>query len=219
VFVLLERLFWEFDQLAQRMDVFKLSSVGDCYIAVTGVPDPRPDQAVVLAEFARATQRQSSQVFHELNATLDTGCLSMRFGLHTGPIVGGVLRGQRSRFELFGDSINMTSRMESTGRPGCIQVSADFAKVLQEDHGLASWVKPREGLVAVKGKGNLPTYWLTSSSDSDMPIEEKTCQAAEIIVSDNVHRHDFDCISSESTDTTELLDEDYDDEEMIISQR
>ena len=91
--------------------------------------------------------------------------LSMRFGLHSGPIVGGVLRGQKSRFELFGDTINVASRMESTGEAGQIQVSAELAQLLRQSD-REHWVTPRDGLVFVKGKGDQHTFWLTDEVSS-----------------------------------------------------
>jgi class 3 adenylate cyclase len=99
VFVLLETLFWAYDQIAETMDVFKLGTIGDCYIAITGLPTPRDDHAVVMARFAEACRRKTMEVFSRLDLELDlkTNNMSMRFGIHSGPVVGGVLRGHKSR--------------------------------------------------------------------------------------------------------------------------
>ena len=89
----------------------------------------------------------------------DTGDLSMRFGLHSGPVTAGVLRGERSRFQLFGDTVNTAARIESTGQRGRIHLSEECAHELM-NHQKAHWVEPREDKVSAKGKGELTTYWL-----------------------------------------------------------
>lgn len=101
------------------------------------------------------------QVTRNLEVTLgpDTGDLSMRFGLHSGPVTAGVLRGERARFQLFGDTVNTASRMESTGLRGKIQISKETAALLTEA-GKHYWLIPRKEGVEAKGKGSLQTYWV-----------------------------------------------------------
>lgn len=91
------------------------------------------------------------------NSELDY--LQLRIGLHSGPTTGGVLRGQRARFQLFGDTVNTASRMESTGEGGKIQVSQATADLLIAD-GKGKWLEKRNELVAAKGKGEMQTYWV-----------------------------------------------------------
>jgi len=167
VFYLLENLFLEFDKIAKKLDVFKLGTIGDCYIAVVGVPDARKDHAVVLAKFAEECRSKTNEIISELIKELgpSVGKLSMRFGLHSGSVTAGVLRGLKSRFELFGDTINTASRMESTGAPNMIQVSEETATILKNE-GFESWLRPREDLVYAKGKGFLQTYWLEINKDN-----------------------------------------------------
>ena len=94
----------------------------------------------------------------------DTSALAFRVGLHSGPVTGGVLRGDNARFQLFGDTVNTAARMESTGLPNMIQVSqatADLLIAASKEH----WIKPRDEQVFAKGKGSLSTYWLSVGND------------------------------------------------------
>jgi class 3 adenylate cyclase len=95
VFMLLEAVFQSFDESANRRRVFKVETVGDCYVAAVGVPDACPDHATVMARYARDCMRRFHEVVQGLEITLgpDTSELGLRVGLHSGPITGGVLRG------------------------------------------------------------------------------------------------------------------------------
>ena len=137
------------------------------YVAAVGLPEARKDHAVVMCRFARDCNYAMQKVVRRLELTLgpETGDLCMRFGLHSGPVTAGVLRGERTRFQLFGDTMNTASRMESTGKPNMIQISQDTAELLKAA-GKASWITPREEMVQVKGKGMMITYWLSVSPSS-----------------------------------------------------
>ena len=105
VFTLLETIYASFDQIAAKKGVFKVETIGDCYVAVAGVPKPRDDHASVMASFASECCRSLPQVLKKLELELgpDTSTLGIRIGLHSGPVTAGVLRGERARFQLFGD--------------------------------------------------------------------------------------------------------------------
>ena len=138
---------------------------------MAGVPNPREDHAVVMAEFADECRTKTNAVFEALKEEFgpSIGRLSMRFGLHSGSVTAGVLRGLKSRFELFGDTINTASRMESTGIRNRIQISKQTADCLSK-MGYSSWFQPREDLVHAKGKGYLQTFWLEIHNNNDNAI-------------------------------------------------
>jgi class 3 adenylate cyclase len=166
VFVLLESVYGAFDQIVKRRRVFKVETVGDCYVAVSGLPDPRRDHAIVMARCARDFMTTMKHLTKRLEMTLgpDTGELSLRIGMHSGPVTGGVLRGARSRFQLFGDTMNTTARIEGTGQPGRIHMSQETADLIIKG-GKQAWVQRRSDPVIAKGKGSIQTYWLTLTED------------------------------------------------------
>jgi class 3 adenylate cyclase len=145
VFVLLETLYRAFDIIAKKRRVFKVETIGDCYVAVTGLPEPRKDHAVAMARFSRDCMVRMRSLCKQLEVTLgpDTGDLSMRMGIHSGPVTAGVLRGERSRFQLFGDTMNTAARMEHTGQRDKIQVSQETADLLIAA-GKTNWLSKRE---------------------------------------------------------------------------
>jgi Adenylate and Guanylate cyclase catalytic domain len=105
--------------------------------------------------------------------------LCMRFGLHSGPVTAGVLRGEKGRFQLFGDTVNTEARMESNGARNRIHVSQETATLL-EAAGKSSWIIPRDDKIEVKGKtGALQTYWLEFGKRSN-PSTSST------VTSDNI---------------------------------
>eukprot|EP00546_Thalassionema_frauenfeldii_P002163 CAMPEP_0178933288 /NCGR_PEP_ID=MMETSP0786-20121207/23175_1 /TAXON_ID=186022 /ORGANISM="Thalassionema frauenfeldii, Strain CCMP 1798" /LENGTH=1147 /DNA_ID=CAMNT_0020610845 /DNA_START=214 /DNA_END=3662 /DNA_ORIENTATION=+ len=161
VFKLLETLYHEFDAIAKRLDVFKVETIGDCYVAVSGLPHPQKNHAKIMARFASEILTSATNLTQELDSVLGPGTsdLGMRVGLHSGAVTAGVLRGAKSRFQLFGDTVNTASRMESTGEMGKIQVSEITANLIVQS-GKKHWLKEREGTISVKGKGRMKTFWV-----------------------------------------------------------
>ncbi|KAG7365344.1 adenylate/guanylate cyclase [Nitzschia inconspicua] len=167
VFTLLQNIYGAFDKIASRRKVFKVETIGDSYVAVTGLPEPQEDHALIMAKFARDCLKKINEVIHALEVRLgpDTTELTMRFGLNSGQVTGGVLMGERARFQLFGDTVNTAARMESTGFPNKIQLSQSTAELLAAA-GKGKWILPREDVVTAKGKGIMQTYWLIPKPSS-----------------------------------------------------
>jgi hypothetical protein len=114
-----------------------------------------------MIKYARQCLKAFNVLVCNLQAQLgpDTADLQIRIGLHTGPVTAGVLRGQKSRFQLFGDTVNTAARMESTGMPNKIHLSQETADILGSI-GKGYLVQPRETPIEAKGKGQLQTFWL-----------------------------------------------------------
>ena len=145
-----ERVVRILDDLAERHGLEKIKTIGDAYMAVGGLPEPRPDHAEAVAEMALAVRE-------EVARHLDPGGrpLAVRIGIDTGPVVAGVIGRRKFSYDLWGDTVNTASRMESHGVAGCIQVT-DRAYRRLRDH----YRFERRGLVEVKGKGELVTWFL-----------------------------------------------------------
>mmetsp|Transcript_3797 Transcript_3797/g.10667 ORF Transcript_3797/g.10667 Transcript_3797/m.10667 type:complete len:705 (+) Transcript_3797:1426-3540(+) len=188
VFQLLETLYSAFDKIANQLNIFKVETIGDCYVAVCGLPTARDDHAVAMFRFSRQCMAKMNELVHELAVSLGPGTsdLSMRCGLHSGPVTAGVLRGQKSRFQLFGDTVNTAARIESTGLPNCIHLSQQTAEQLRHFN-KGHWCRPREDSVVAKGKGELKTYWgvYRSAPSTSSRISSNLKPAASSLGDDN----------------------------------
>lgn len=181
VFELLETVYQVFDKLVNRMGIFKVETTGDCYVAAAGIPCYQADHAVRAVKFAFECVLHIHELTQQLESTLgpNTSSLSIRVGVHSGSIIGGVLRGDKYRFQLFGDTMNTTSRMQTTGEVNKIQISSTTARFLEEA-GKASWIKPRDVPVRLKGKGVVQTFW----ADPLMPDDESYSEIRDFFIGD-----------------------------------
>eukprot|EP00980_Cylindrotheca_fusiformis_P020351 scaffold7354_cov93-Cylindrotheca_fusiformis.AAC.4 len=211
VFLLLESIYHSFDKIAYRHDIFKVETVGDCYVAAAGLPEPVGNHAVLACKFALDCLKKMRESTIKLEVSLgpDTADLALRIGIHSGQVTAGVLRGERSRFQLFGDTMNTASRMEHSGERNRVQVSQATADLLAQA-GLSHWTTPREKTIYLKGKGEMQTYWMRRTKPSTAAAATLTgplTQAETVATAANseLTDHSDDSETNEGMDKTERL--------------
>lgn len=147
---LLNEVFSQFDSLVEKYAVEKIRTIGDNYMVVAGVPLPMPDHAQRLALMALDMRR-----YLQSYATPDGTPIRFRIGINSGPVIGGVIGHKKFVYDVWGDAVNIASRMESQGIPGKIQITQEtYERIKDEFH-----CEPR-GAVEVKGRGEIHTWFL-----------------------------------------------------------
>jgi adenylate cyclase len=153
---MLDQLFGHFDSLAERYDVEKIKTLGDCYMAASGIPTPRPDHARCLGLMA----------LDMLDAVREQGAMGslgfdLRIGINSGPVVAGVIGRKRFLYDLWGDAVNTAGRMQTEGTPGRIQITRATYELLKDE-----FVCEPRGSVPIKGKGEMETWYLVGRRDA-----------------------------------------------------
>jgi len=156
---LLNHIFSLFDQLCDRHGLEKIKTIGDAYMVVGGLPEPSPNHAAAIANMALDMQRAIKELSNteaiQWPESIQHQGIAIRIGIHTGPVVAGVIGTKKFTYDLWGNTVNIASRMETHGKAGKIQVSAATYERLKD-----SYVLQRRGLIDVKGGGQVVTYWL-----------------------------------------------------------
>lgn len=147
---LLGDLFSRFDLITEKHGLEKIKTIGDCYMLAGGVPEPRNDHAHAVVD-AALEMCEALESMRERTG----GALQMRIGVHSGPIVAGVIGIRKFTYDLWGDTVNVASRMESTGQPGKVHVSANTAELIKTRFKLES-----RGAIEVKSLGQVETFFV-----------------------------------------------------------
>ena len=147
---ILNEIFSAFDQLAEQYKLEKIKTIGDAYMVVGGLPTPRWDHAEAIADMALDMQNIIGQFRLKGNEPLQ-----MRTGINTGPVEAGVIGTKKFTYDLWGDTVNTANRMESHGVAGKIQVTVATYERLKDQY-----IFEERGIIDVKGKGEMQTYFL-----------------------------------------------------------
>lgn len=151
----LNQIFSKFDQLTEKHGLEKIKTNGDAYMVAGGLPVPRSDHAEAIADMALDMQAAIADF------KTDTGePFQIRIGINTGPVVAGVIGTKKFSYDLWGDTVNVASRMESHGLPGCIQVTTAVYDRLKN-----RYIFEERGAIEIKGKGETIAYWLKAKKE------------------------------------------------------
>lgn len=153
---LLNEIFTHFDGLVEKYDLEKIKTVGDCYMVAAGVPRPRADHAQALARLALEMREFIST--NDFNASRP---VDFRIGINTGPVLAGVIGRKKFIYDLWGDAVNLASRMESHGHGGVIQITRATYEQIKDEFVCLSY-----GTVNVKGKGEMEVWHVMSATEN-----------------------------------------------------
>ena len=149
---LLDEVFSCFDGFVADLRLEKIKTVGDAYMVAAGVPRPRPDHAHAIADLALRMRD------HTATNPVDGRRLAFRTGINSGPVTAGIIGTHKFAYDLWGDTVNTASRMESSGVPGAIQVSPSTYELLKD-----RYVCEPRGPIEVKGKSEMATWLLIAT--------------------------------------------------------
>jgi adenylate cyclase len=155
---LLNEVFQCFDGLVDKYDLEKIKTIGDCYMVASGVPRARSDHAIALVDLALDIQKAVNE------RKFGGHQLSFRIGINSGPVVAGVIGRKKFIYDLWGDAVNLASRMESHGRTRCIQVSRNTYELIKEAFDCASL-----GAIEVKGAGTMEVWQVIGRTRAEAP--------------------------------------------------
>lgn len=153
---LLNRVFSLFDIFSEQYAVEKIKTIGDAYMIVGGAPEPREEHTEAVADMALEIQTTISLLAYSLNVPVQ-----VRIGIHTGPAVAGIIGKKKFSYDLWGDTVNTASRLESHGEPGKVHVSEAVYQKLKN-----TYIFQERGTIEIKGKGQMSTFFLIGKQDT-----------------------------------------------------
>lgn len=154
----LDHCFAEFDRLAEEFGVEKIKTIGDAYMCVSGVPTPSDEAPQLMVKFGMAMQ-DFLETWNEQRAQKALPAFEARIGIHTGPVVAGVVGRKKFAYDVWGDTVNIAARMESNSEPGKVNLSETTYQIVKEDFKFES-----RGSVEAKNIGKLKMYFVNRAS-------------------------------------------------------
>jgi class 3 adenylate cyclase len=151
----LNEMFSIFDHLAEKNGLEKIKTIGDAYMVVGGLPLPKANHAEAIADMALGMQAAMAEFKVPLERFNIDSQFQIRIGINTGSVVAGVIGIKKFIYDLWGDAVNIASRMESSGDPGRIQVTEATYHRIKDQYNFE-----KRGIISIKGKGEMTTYWL-----------------------------------------------------------
>ena len=150
---MLNMLFTRFDDLANKHGLEKIKTLGDAFMVAGGMPDPQPDHAIRVARMALDMLSETELFAQEVGEQLE-----LRIGIHSGPVVAGVIGTKKPFYDVWGDTVNTAARLETYGTNGKIQVTEETKRILEGDFNFEE-----RGTVSIKGKGDMDLWYLEGS--------------------------------------------------------